>query len=340
MQRAIITGITGFAGGHLAEHLLSQGDAVLGLGAERTWPSDTPTAIMESAELVTWDLGDATRGLDAIVEHIAGFEPTVIYHLAAVSTPGDCGERQPNALALSVNVAGTERVLQLAERLPSKPRVVFVSSSHVYDPCYYRWVGDEASVPEDAEEHPPIRYLTEDAPIGPLRGYGMTKRLAEEAVLRVVAENGADAVIVRAFQHIGPRQKAMRLMLPEWMLQLHLKREAPINVHSLDAYVDVTDVRDVVRAYRLVAEKAVSGDIFNVGSGIARRTGDLVEMLMDIAGQRRPISERRPGRRLDPVADITRLTELTGWRPEFAMEQTLADTWAEWCQRVGRSGCA
>ena len=106
-------------------------------------------------------------------------------------------------------------------------------------------------------------------------------------------------------------------------------------MQTLDAHVDVTDVRDVVRAYRLLAEWGDSGRIYNVGSGVSRRSGDLFELLRAMAGPDRPVVELRPGRKQDPIADITRLTACTGWRPEMPIERTIADTWAWWRRVAG-----
>lgn len=111
-----------------------------------------------------------------------------------------------------------------------------------------------------------------------------------------------------------------------------------MEVYTLDARIDLSDVRDVVRAYRLLLERGRPGEVYNVGSGISRRTGDILELLRGMAGPKRPVVERRPGFKQDPIADVTRLVECTGWSARIPLEQTVADTWAWWRKSEGRGG--
>jgi GDP-4-dehydro-6-deoxy-D-mannose reductase len=127
------------------------------------------------------------------------------------------------------------------------------------------------------------------------------------------------------------------MMLPEWAQQVARGGDDPICVHTRDAVVDVTDVRDVVGAYRLLMEHGHGGQVYNVGSGVPRRSGDLLAMLLEIAGATdRPVEEIRPGRKQDPIAEIGRLVECTGWRARVSMEQTIFDTLQYW-RRVAES---
>jgi GDP-4-dehydro-6-deoxy-D-mannose reductase len=190
--------------------------------------------------------------------------------------------------------------------------VLLVSSCHVYAP-----------VPRGRAT------VAEDAPLGPTGGYGRTKLAAESELTRAVADEGLDAVIVRAFQQAGPRQDP-RLMLSEWCRQMLAPGTAAVRVKSLDSYFDMSDVRDVVRAYRLLAAQGRRGEIYNVGSGVCWRSGDLFERLRVLAGCDRPAVEVAPGATQQPVADTTRLHGATGWRPEIPIDRTLADTWAFW----------
>ncbi len=118
-------------------------------------------------------------------------------------------------------------------------------------------------------------------------------------------------------------------MLPQWAEQFVSGRE-PVRVYTRDAYVDLSDVRDVVRAYRLVAERGRAGGIYNVGSGRAVRSGDVLEMLRAMAGPERPIVETRPQVKHQPIADLTRLNQLGPWRPRIPLRQTVADVLAWW----------
>ena len=324
-QRAIITGISGFVGGFLAEHLLDRGDTVLGISPDGRWTAASPASLDACVEVLPWDLLQRAGPDEETRRRIEDFRPDAIYHLGAISIPADCGRNSPTAAAVAINVEGTARVVALAESLcdsqPRGPRLLFVGSSHVYAPV-------SAARPT----------VDETAPLGPSGGYGQTKLQAERLVVRAARQGRLEAVIARAFQHTGPRQSD-RMMLPEWARQLAAGRGAsendPIKVHTRDAYIDLTDVRDVTRAYSLLIERGQSGSVYNVGSGVARRSGDLLDLLIRIDGSAGRVIELRPGRKQDPIADISRLQSATAWRSEIPIEQTVEQTLQYWRQQLG-----
>jgi GDP-4-dehydro-6-deoxy-D-mannose reductase len=309
-MKAVITGVTGFVGGFLAEHLLAKGDEVLGFSHSGNWPDDISPEVRERVPLHAWDVGQPD--LVEIARRIGDFEPDYIYHLAALSVPQDCGEIKPTVQARLVNYLGVGHALALATLLRRRVRLIFTSTSHVYSPVTlesYR--------------------MSEDSPLGPVNGYGQTKLLAEKLLWAAPRDSNVEIVIARAFQHTGPRQES-RLMLPEWARQFSRRGNDPIEVRNLDTYIDLTDVRDVVRAYRLLAERGVPGRIYNVGSGVRRRNGEIFELLQRQADSARSVKELSPGVRQTPIADITRLVTDTGWRAEIPIEQTVTDTLAYW----------
>ena len=315
-HRALITGVPGFAGGFLAQHLLDCGDAVLGCSPDGAWEQHSPQELRARVELVAWDLG-SREGISADArQRIEHFRPDWIFHLAAISVPEDCGPDQPAPEATAVNVEGTRRVLELAASFGWRSRVLFTSSSHVYAPV------DRRSPRVD-----------ENAPLGPTRGYGQTKLAAEREVCLAVDGHGCDAVIARAFQHTGPRQSS-RMMLPQWVEQFVGGGSEPVSVHTRDAQIDLSDVRDVVRAYRLLAEHGRRGGVYNVGSGISRPTGHVLDLLQRVADPNRLVVETHPGFKQDPIADVTRLAQATGWRAAIRLEETIAYTLA-WWRRAG-----
>jgi GDP-4-dehydro-6-deoxy-D-mannose reductase len=325
-MKAFITGITGFVGGFLAEHLLAAGDEVLGCSTQGNWPQREglwrcpPRHIREQVSVLRWDLGEASSLSAADREQIAAFAPDCIYHLAALSVPSHCGEMTPTARALAVNVEGTSRILELAAWLPRRPRVLFTSTSHVYVPAT------------------PEAQLSETAPCGPRRGYGMTKLLAEQRIETAVRERRLDVVIARAFQHTGPRQE-LGMMLPDWAEQLASDEMGPVRVRSLNTWIDLSDVRDIIRAYRLLVERAETGGIYNVGSGAPRRTGDIFNLMIRLANSSRMASELgSSAEKWDPIADISRLHALIGWQPQITLEQTVADTLEHWQTRMSEVG--
>ncbi len=310
MATAVITGITGFVGGHLAEHLLAEGYKVVGLGPQQAWEPWTPPKVQEQVELWAWDFRLASVVPEKVEEYLREFAPSAIFHLAAISVPDQCGLQQPTEEAWEVNVLGTAEVLRLAERLPGPPRVLFTSSSHVYAPVL-------AESPKVDESWPTL----------PRSAYARTK-LAAEHLASEALEQGKPVIVVRAFHHTGPRQRPP-MFLPQWVQQLVENQCAELFVYTREAYFDLSDVRDVVRAYRLLVEKAPPG-IYNVGSGQKRQSGELAELLLKLAGQSRQIVETRPGVLQEPIANIDRLVKATGWIPQINIEQTLLDTLRWW----------
>jgi GDP-4-dehydro-6-deoxy-D-mannose reductase len=308
--KAFITGVTGFAGSHLAEHLLACGDEVLGSSYRGRWVRGVPDAVQRAVSVFSWDL---TTGADQrTLQTLIDFRPDAIFHLAANSIPSECGGTDPTPQALASNVGGTHVVIEVSKAFADRPRVLLASSCYVYAPVTF------AS---------PV--VTEDSPVDPQRAYGKTKLLAEQSFLGAVRDVGLDGVVARAFQHAGPRQSP-RMILPDWIRQFTASSDKPIRVGSLDTYLDLTDVRDICRAYRQLVVDGERGSVYNVGSGICRRSGDLLEIIQRCAGSRREVVELEPGQRQHPVADITRLTNQTRWKPEISIEQTVTDTLKYW----------
>ena len=166
-MKALITGITGFAGSHLAETLLASGDQVLGLTRQGHWPANLPTELATSIQLLKWDITEpASTELQAA---IAQWQPDCCYHLAAVSIPADCGTTTPTPTALACNVAGTQHVIDLLTTLPQVPRFLLTSSNHVYAPV-----------------NPLDSVVSEEAVANPESAYGKTKLAAEAIVLQAV----------------------------------------------------------------------------------------------------------------------------------------------------------
>ena len=311
-MKALITGISGFLGSHLCEHLLACGDQVLGLSrAGNGMPETSPAA---TVAIATWDLAECERP-DHEAEHaIAQFAPDCIFHLAAQSVPRYCGQGQPTEAAWNINVRGTERVIALAQRLASSPRLILASSGEVY-------------------ARPPQHFLiVEDHPLEAHNAYAATKLAAEAAVRHAVHTSGLNGVIVRSFQHAGPRQDGA-LMMAEWAKQLVDDQADVVRVHSLNVQVDVSDVRDACRGYRLLALHGARGEAYNLGSGTRQRTGDILQAMCDLSGTHKRIVEQRPGVRHNPIADCRKLRRLVDWHPQVPILTTAADTLAWWKQQ-------
>jgi GDP-4-dehydro-6-deoxy-D-mannose reductase len=283
------------------------GDQVLGTTWGDTWSPDVARAVQAQIPLVPWDLTQPVPpALRDALEHSAVDR---IFHLAAISVPGECGGETPSPLAHAVNVEGTRAVLELAGQLRPSPRVLVISSAHVYAPV-----------------DPARPQVQEDAPLAPPSAYGVTK-LACERLCAAAVQRGLDVIVARAFQHGGPRQLP-KFMLPEWAAQFARSGDAPIRVVTLDSYYDLSDVRDVVCAYRRLLDHPHTRGVYNVGSGVNVRSGDVFAMLIACSGRTPTVVQLQPGRRQNPIADISRIAAETGWSPRIPLRQTVGDTWA------------
>lgn len=310
-ERALVTGITGFVGRHLCAHLIECGDQVVGLAPYPAPECPSWGALPPSEQVLLWDLKTSEDCPNEIKDRIRHFQPTVVYHLAALSVPEDCGREEPHQIAWAINVEGTRRIIELLREVCPSARLLFASTSHLY------------RVPQDR-----VTYVSEDYPISPRNGYAQTKWAAEQIVQDAIKNYGLDAIIVRAFPHTGPGQSE-RMMLPAWAVQFASGARI-VHVHTLSATIDLCDVRDVVRAYRLLAQFGSRGEIYNVGSGSPQTSGDVFTMLRTIANRDCEVVESHPGIKYDPIADLRKIQSHIHWKPEIPIERTVADTYHWW----------
>jgi len=298
-MRALITGATGFVGPHLVAHLQSEGDDVTGIGH-----TNGP------------DLLDA----DGWIDLIARTTPDVIYHLAGFSDVG-ASWKAPREV-FRQNAEGTLSVLEAA-RLNGVRRVVLVSSADVYG------IASPASLP-----------LTETAPLQPRSPYGASKQAAEALAQQYGRGWGLDVIIVRPFNHIGPGQSPnfFAPAIASKIARAELAGGGQVTHGDLSPERDFTDVRDVVRAYRLIATTGRTGATYNVCSGKAVAMSSILEDLIGAAMV--PIST-------DPDPDLVRpvdlpvlrgsfeaLREDTGWEPSIELSDTLVDVLGDARQRI------
>ena len=218
---------------------------------------------------------------------------------------------------------GTAAVLAAARQCGSDPRVLVTSSAEVYGA-----VTDPGRLP-----------LHEGSPTAPLTPYAASKLAAEAVVAQAHLGHGQHVIIVRPFNHIGPGQTPNFAVpaLARRIVDADRRGAATIPVGNLSARRDFTDVRDVVRAYRLLVESGQPGEIYNVCSGRDVSIREIADGLLELAGTTlefevdptlvRPVEV--PVLRGDP----TRLVEATGWAPEVPLDRTLADVLAYWRQQ-------
>jgi len=309
--RVLVTGASGFVGGYLCEHLISQGDLVVGISVSGRWPAHLAhlnrSVRIEPYNLIETDEADLTQLLKRK-------QPEAIYHLAAQSNPHGSFKDPRGTWAL--NLGGTLNLLEAvkAAALQPSPRIILVSSGVAYG-------------------NPPPEYIPvrEDCPVRPNNPYAASKAAADLLGIQHVLAFAADVVIVRPFNHAGPRQSPTYVLaaLTRQVAEVEAERKSCVEVGNLDVIRDFTDVRDIVRAYRLLAQDGKSGEIYNLGTGQGTRLSDALTYLTSLS--RQLVQVRVDPLRVRPidqpllVADVTKLRAATGWAPTFTIEQTLAD---------------
>ena len=299
-MRAFVTGGQGFAGSWLVEHLTAEGDDVIAPPAEEL------------------DVTDAAGVFDAI----AAAAPDVIYHLAALSHVGDSWT--DSAETFRVNAFGTLAALEAARRMATPlPRFVLVGSADVY-----------GSVGPD--ELP----LTEASALRPVSPYAASKVASEFLGLQAWFGYGLPVLRVRAFNHVGPGQSDQFVVsgLARQVAHAELEGGTSVMVGNLAARRDFTDVRDVVRAYRLLARDGEPGEVYQVCSGVAVGIDEIAAQLL--AMSKVDLRIRTDPSRTRPIdvpvlcGDPGRLRAATGWYPAFELGATLRDVLDWWRARL------
>jgi len=259
----------------------------------------------------TVDLLDRDRVRAAIRE----LRPAQIYHCAGV--PHVAESWRDTAQPLEGNVLATEHLFDALRREGIRCRVLVPGSATVYAP---------SSEP-----------ISETDPIAPASPYAISKLAQEQLALRAIQEDGLDVVLTRSFNHTGPRQTPA-FVAPSMARQIALiergQLEPVIKVGNLDAQRDVTDVRDVVRAYAALMQSGKTGVVYNVASGAARSIRSILEAL--VSRSKMPVRIEVDQTRMRPndvpvvVGSHSRLTESTGWHPQISFDQMLDDLLRYW----------
>jgi GDP-4-dehydro-6-deoxy-D-mannose reductase len=308
-MRALVTGISGFVGGHLAEHLIESGDQVVGLCTSGHWPASLEH-LNGRVRIEQWDLINTEEAL--LTELITRKQPEIIYHLAAQSNPRASMADPRKTWAL--NLGGTLTLLESVRHSGLTLRVILVGSGICYG--------------NPKPEHLPV---DESCPLRPNNPYGASKAAADLLGIQHFLEHGADIVMVRPFNHSGPRQASTYVLggLALQVAEIEAALRNHLDVGNLEVVRDFTDVRDVVRAYRLLGLRGAAGEIYNLGSGLGTRLSAALECLVKLA--RVPVPVHPDPARFRPVdlpllvADPSKLRKITGWEPTYKLEQTLAD---------------
>ena len=311
----LITGATGFAGSHLLEHLRTAGGAQPpATPVAAAWSNPRGVARHDTRSDVRWAAVDLLDR-NAVAAAVTDLRPSAIYHCAGAADVG--GSWADPVTPLRLNVLGTLHLLDAVRDAGLSCPVVVTGSATVYRPS-----ADAAS---------------EDAPIGPASPYAFSK-LAQEMI---AARVGARVLLARPFNHAGPRQSPAYVTsaFARQIAEIEAGAVPPVmSVGNLDARRDITDVRDVVRAYRMLAQRGTPGRPYNICSGRAPRVGDLLEMLIGLAKTTITIAidpaKLRPSDNPVVLGDPRRIEAEIGWRPQIPIERTLADLLDYWRTRT------
>jgi GDP-4-dehydro-6-deoxy-D-mannose reductase len=314
--RVLVTGASGFTGGWLARACREAGEEVFGLSRSGSLSGGSDGGVHGLAV----DLRDA----DVVQAAVADVRPGVVYHLAALSSVGRSWEAP--AETVQSNVASAVNLLEALRLEAPRARVLWASTCEVY--------GTAARLPVD-----------EDAPVAPANPYAVSKVTGDLLAAVYADAHGLAVIRARPFNHSGPGQRPTFVLssLAHQAAEARLKGASSVRVVTGNPATrrDFTDVRDVVRAYRLLVAHGDAGGVYNVCSGRSVSTGEQVELLSELIA---PIVVEHvvdPARvRAHEVMDLhgshERLTRATGWEPSISLRETMADT-IEWWERELRS---
>jgi GDP-4-dehydro-6-deoxy-D-mannose reductase len=316
-MKALITGITGFAGSHLADYCLRRGG--VDVHGMIRWRSRTENIehLDGQVKLIECDLRDATSTRDVIDQ----IRPDYIFHLAAQSFV-PTSWRAPTE-SLTTNVIGQLNIFEAVRKIDLKCRIQIACSSEEYGMV-------------EADELP----IREDNPLRPLSPYGVSKVGQDLLGYQYYMSYKMDIVRTRGFNHTGPRRNAVFVVsdFAKQIADIELGRRDPVMfVGNLEASRDFTDVRDMVEAYFLSLEKGRPGEVYNICQETSWTIQQVLDKLLSLSDAQIEIKQD-PGR-LRPsdvprlLGDCSRFKKDTGWAPKIPFETTLKDILDYWRQR-------
>jgi GDP-4-dehydro-6-deoxy-D-mannose reductase len=319
-MRVLITGITGFAGSHLAEYLLAEHPEVEVYGTYR-WRSrrENIEHLADRVEMREADLRDYSS-LHSLLDEV---RPQAIFHLAAQSfVPSSW--RAP-AETLGTNITGQTNLFEAVRYLDLDPVIQIACSSEEYGLV-----------------HPEETPIKEDNPLRPLSPYAVSKVAQDFMGYQYFQSYGLKVVRTRAFNHTGPRRGDVFVTsnFAKQVASIEAGLNEPvIRVGNLDAIRDFTDVRDTVRAYWLAVLKGRPGEVYNIATGTGITIREVLDRLIALANVE--VKVETDPERLRPsdveilIGDSSKFRADTGWEPQISFEQTLRDVLDYWRRQLG-----
>lgn len=309
MKKVLVTGSNGFVGQHLVKELAEHGITVIGVGGHQGTKEKSPH-VETYLEL---DLTDPKAA-----EQIDFMGVNGVIHLAGLAAVGPSFDDP--MLYFNVNVGIEVNLFETALKQKAAPRFLIISSGSLYDA--------KAPLP-----------LTEESPVEPSSPYAVSK-IGQEQMAHYYNGRGFASIIARPFNHIGPGQMPGFIVpdLAKQIVEAEKGSVQEIMVGNLDAQRDYTDVRDIVRAYRLLLDTGQAGEVYNICSGQARSGHDILKGLLASADSKLEIKQDpariRPADNPLVYGSRQKLTDDTGWQPAIPIETTLADVITDWRSRA------
>lgn len=316
-KKALITGIAGFVGSHMAELLLARGYEVYGLCRPRS-KMDHIESITSKLHLEDADLLDS----HSLYTTISSIKPDYIFHLAAQSfVPTSWGSP---AVTLEVNIVGSANVFEAVRQAHIDPVIQIACSSEEYGLVH--------------EDEVPIK---ETNPLRPLSPYAVSKLAMDYLGYQYYESYKMPIIRTRGFNHTGPRRGdtfAESTFAKQIALIEKGKQEPVIYVGNLEAQRDYTDVRDMVQAYLLAVEKCDPGEVYNIATGKAIKIADVLNMMLGMSKVK--VEIKQDPKRMRPsdvpilIGDSSKFVTKTGWKPEIPFQKTAEDLLNYWRELV------
>ncbi|MEK7559387.1 MAG: GDP-mannose 4,6-dehydratase [Patescibacteria group bacterium] len=313
-MKSLITGISGFAGTFLAEHLVSKNFEVLGVYLQEASLTNLGKT-KDKVSLFKLDLSDK----DSVFDFIKQNKPDYIFHLAALTSPSDSFDDPFTTIQNNINAQ--LNILEALRKLSFfDTKILVVSSAEIYG------LIDKKDLPID-----------ENVSFKPTNPYAVSKITQDFLGLQYFLSYNLKVIRVRPFNHIGPRQgdKFVVSAFARKIAEIEKgKREPVLTVGNLKSKRDFTDVRDMVKAYLLSLEKGTSGDVYNLGSGRSYEISEVLDKLLSLSSAKIQVKEDksllRPVDNPESVCNYDKFFKITGWKPEISLDQTLRDTLDYW----------
>ncbi len=315
-MKVLITGIAGFVGSHLVEKLLKKKDEVFG--------TYLPGESLENIQNIRLSLhlsGCDITQFDQLSRLVKRIQPDLIYHLAAFSSVGKSFTHPLETI--KTNVYGTLYLLEIVRSLKKQIKILVVGSSDMYGKV----------LPRDIP-------ITENTPLSPVSPYGVSKATCDLLAYQYCKSYGVYVIRARSFNHTGPRQRT-GFVIPDFasqIAQIEAGLLPPVlKVGNLSAKRDLSDVRDVVRAYVKLMQRGKAGEAYNICSQQGYSIKNMLKVLLSLSKKKITVKldkkRSRPSEIPVLVGDNTKIRKTVGWKPEIPLERTLKETLDYWRKR-------